>query len=255
MNDSSHTYVNEIRKISDGSIIYGPDAKGKEIEITNEGLWSVSNYNQATIISDIIKKFIYNKDNSLKQTTVYDFGSGIGGNTWSFINNFSTVFSIENNIDHFNIMIKNISMLKKELSNWTPINCNMVDFIDNTGIYSKPLSEKKVCFLDPPWGLNYRSKNIVLGYYKNDNMIYLEKILKKLIDFDVIVIKHPKKYKILSIPSLFTYKKRIDYIDKINPRVLYSIHILSKETPKYPICDYYYVWPVYYKTIIHKKDK
>lgn len=240
--------MNSIRTIKDGSIIYGPDAKNIEIQITNEGLWSVSNYNQANIISSIIKKFYQDR-----KISIYDFGSGIGGNTWSFINNFSTVFSIENNPDHFNIMKNNINLLKKDISNWFPIKSNMIDFIDKIDFYTK--SDKKVCFLDPPWGLNYRDKNIILGYLKNDEMIYLETILKKLIDFDVVIIKQPKMYKLQSIPSVFTYKKKIDYLDKINPRVLYSIQILAKKSPMYPICDYYYVWPVYYKSFIHKKEK
>jgi 16S rRNA G966 N2-methylase RsmD len=243
---------NDIRKIKDGSIIYGPLAKGVEIDITNEGLWSVSNFNQASIISDIIKKFSQCSKES--HVTVYDFGSGIGGNTWSFINNFSTVFSIENNSVHFNIMVKNISLLKSNINNWFPIKSNMFDFIDNIDFYTKSKQDKRVCFLDPPWGLGYRNKNIVLGYWKNDKMIYLEKLLKKLTDFDIVIIKHPQTYKILSIPSVFSFKKKIDYIDRNRFRILYSLHILAKNTPLYPIRDFYYVSPIYYKNYIRKNN-
>jgi hypothetical protein len=117
-----------------------PETNYNNLQYDNEGLYSITNYKEADIISSIIKNnFITN--NNIK---IYDGTGGLGGNTISFSKYFKNVTVVEINKERYNMLINNINQYK--LSNVKIINDDSVDFL------LKNKNNFDVYFFDPPWG-------------------------------------------------------------------------------------------------------
>lgn len=140
-----------------------PETDYEKIQYDAEGLYSITNYKEADIISSIIKhNFEANKN-----LRILDGTGGLGGNTFSFSKNFKSVTTIEINKERYNMLLNNIELYK--LKNVNVINSDSVEFVltnkDNYDVY----------FFDPPWGgPSYKKQKklkLKMGKYNLDELI------------------------------------------------------------------------------------
>ena len=174
----------------------------EQIQIDEEGLYSISSKNVSRFISNIIKKYI--RSNSYNDITITDATAGVGGNTISFLQNYGNVNSIEIDSDRFSYLKNNIEIynLSKKIKLYNA---------DYTLIYDK--LEQDIVFIDPPWG----GKN----YKDNDNIdlklsdIDLSLICNNLKDnTNLIVIKVPQNFNFKNFYNNILYK--FVHIHKLN---------------------------------------
>ena len=155
------------------------------LKITDKGLYSISKYEDARWISDIIIKLIeYNENKKAKNLTIIDATAGIGGNTLDFAKLFKSVIAIEINSVHYDVLKNNLATLK--IKNVSTINDNFLSVIDSI----KDSSD--IFFLDPPWG----GKN-----YKNFKFFNLK--IGKIYIYSIINILYSKKYKYVILKAPF----------------------------------------------------
>ena len=151
----------------------------KKLKITDKGLYSISKYNDAEWITNIILSFLsaYN----IKKKDIIDATAGIGGNTINFAKSFSKVYAIEINTIHYNVLKNNLEALG--LNNVELYMDNFLNMLDTI--------KCDIFFLDPPWGGNS---------YKNYKFFNLK--IGKLPIYTIINILHDKnfKYVILKAP-------------------------------------------------------
>jgi hypothetical protein len=140
-----------------------PETNYDKIQYDKEGLYSITNYKEADIISSIIK----NNFEVNKNIRIFDGTGGLGGNTFSFSKNFKSVTTVEINKERCNMLMNNVGLYK--LSNVNIINSDSVEFI----LLNK--DKYDVYFFDPPWGgPDYKKqKNIrfKMGQYNLDNLV------------------------------------------------------------------------------------
>ena len=174
----------------------------EQIQIDEEGLYSISSKNVSRFISNIIKKYI--RSNSYNDITITDATAGVGGNTISFLQNYGNVNSIEIDSDRFSYLKNNIEIynLSKKIKLYNA---------DYTLIYDK--LEQDIVFIDPPLG----GKN----YKDNDNIdlklsdIDLSLICNNLKDnTNLIVIKVPQNFNFKNFYNNILYK--FVHIHKLN---------------------------------------
>ena len=155
------------------------------LKITDKGLYSISKYEDARWISDIIIKLIeYNENKKAKNLTIIDATAGIGGNTLDFAKLYKSVIAIEINSVHYDVLKNNLATLK--IKNVSTINDNFLSVIDSI----KDSSD--IFFLDPPWG----GKN-----YKNFKFFNLK--IGKIYIYSIINILYSKKYKYVILKAPF----------------------------------------------------
>jgi len=165
-----------------------------KLHYDKEGLYSITNYKEANIISNIIKNnFLF--QNNLK---IIDGTSGLGGNSISFASYFSKVTSIEIDNERCEMLKNNINQYN--LKNIDVLNLDSVDYIlqnkDNYDIY----------FFDPPWGgpqyKKYSKITLKLGNY---NLSDIALKLKNKLNNKLLVYKLPFNYNFDDF-SNFNYK-------------------------------------------------
>jgi 16S rRNA G966 N2-methylase RsmD len=160
-----------------------------------EGLWSISNPNDADLVSKEILSF-RNKEIHILDTT-----AGLGGNTISFCKMFTKVTCIENNSERFELLKNNLLCYK--FNNVTLINDNCINYLKQ---------DYDVYFIDPPWGgPDYKLKLNIDVILDNINIKEIVKIIPKN---KLIVLKLPFNCNIN-----FNYIKKI----KLNNIILYFI--------------------------------
>jgi 16S rRNA G966 N2-methylase RsmD len=166
-----------------------------KIQYDTEGLYSITHFTDADIISKLILSNYDNPDN----LNIIDCNASIGGNTISFSKYFKTVTAVEINQNRYNILNNNINIYK--LNNINTILGDCINLITNNQKFD-------VFFFDPPWGgLDYKNKSLLrlkLDNYSLKNIINLININEKLIvfklpfnyDFDEFSDYNYKLYKI-----------------------------------------------------------
>jgi 16S rRNA G966 N2-methylase RsmD len=119
----------------------------KKIQYDTEGLYSITHYTDA----DIISKLIINNFNNKENLNILDGTGGLGGNTISFSKFFRNVTSIEINKNRYEMLKNNINLYK--LDNIKIVNDDSINFLlQNKEKYD-------IYFFDPPWGgPNYKKK-------------------------------------------------------------------------------------------------
>ena len=156
-----------------------------KLKITDKGLYSISKYDDARWITDIIIKLIeFLENKSSKNLTVVDATAGIGGNTVDFAKLFKKVIAIEINDVHYEVLKNNLKALS--LKNVEVINENFLFVLD------KIKDSSDIFFLDPPWG----GKN-----YKNFKFFNLK--IGKIYIYSIINILYSKKYKYVILKAPF----------------------------------------------------
>jgi len=117
-----------------------PNVNFEKIQYDKEGLYSITHYDEANNISELIISNFNNKEN-LK---ILDGTGGLGGNTISFSKFFKNVTSIEIDKNRCDMLKNNIKLYN--LNNIKIINDDSIKFLlvnkENYDIY----------FFDPPWG-------------------------------------------------------------------------------------------------------
>jgi 16S rRNA G966 N2-methylase RsmD len=169
-----------------------PDVNFEKIQYDKEGLYSITNYNEADNISELIINNFNNKEN-LK---ILDGTGGLGGNTISFSKFFTNVTSIEINKNRCEMLKNNTDLYK--LNNIKIVNDDSIKFLlENKEKYD-------IYFFDPPWGgPNYKKiKNLRLkiGEFKLSELPN-----KILLNNKLIVFKLPFNYDFEEF-SNFNYK-------------------------------------------------
>ena len=155
------------------------------LKITDKGLYSISKYEDAKWISEIIIKLIeFNENKKAKNMTIIDATAGIGGNTVDFAKFFKSVIAIEINNVHYTVLKNNLDILN--IKNVSIINDNFLSVLD------KIKDESDIFFLDPPWG----GKN-----YKNFKFFNLK--IGKIYIYSIINILYSKKYKYVILKAPF----------------------------------------------------
>lgn len=150
-----------------------------KLKITDKGLYSISKYQDAKWISEIINNFLKGENVNIKNETIIDSTAGIGGNTISFSKYFKKVYAVEINNIHYDVLINNLEALS--INNVETFFNNFLHIIDNISLKSN------IFFLDPPWGgksyKNFKYFNLKIGklqIYSVINLLY-DKNLKYVV--------------------------------------------------------------------------
>jgi 16S rRNA G966 N2-methylase RsmD len=146
-----------------------------KLEYDIEGMYSITHFIDADIISKIILSN-YENSNNLK---IVDCTAGIGGNTISFYKFFYKLTSIELSKEKYKMLKNNTSIYG--INSTKILNMSCIDYI-------KQNNEDDVFFFDPPWGgLDYKNKKnlrLKLDNLSLDQVIELiENRVNKLIIF------------------------------------------------------------------------
>lgn len=160
-----------------------PSIEYEKIKYDKEGLYSITNYVEADIISNLIKNLFIDTNN----LSILDGTGGIGGNTISFGKFFNSVTSIEINTNRYEMLKNNIKLFN--LQNVKLLNLNSIDYLFSN--YEK----YNIYFFDPPWGgLDYK-KNINLKLKMNNfSLNLIVDKLKELTTNKVLLYKLPFNY-------------------------------------------------------------
>jgi 16S rRNA G966 N2-methylase RsmD len=169
------------------------------VKYDKEGLWSLSHYDEAEKISNIILELVNNN-------LIIDCTAGLGGNTFSFSKHFKKVVSIELDKNRFDMLTLNVNT--NQLKNIKLYNENCINFL------------KIKCdafFFDPPWGgPDYKLKKNVKLKLSNKSLFEIVETIKKNSN-SLIFFKLPFNYNIEEFNS-FNYK-----VTKIKNYILVSI--------------------------------
>jgi 16S rRNA G966 N2-methylase RsmD len=157
------------------------------------GLYSITNYEEADKISEIII-LLYNTNN----INILDGTAGLGGNTFSFSKYFKNITAIELNNTRFRMLNNNIHLYN--LKNINTINTNSIEYMfnnyDNYDIY----------FFDPPWGgHDYKEQKILNLKLDNKSLKEIIKIMISKTNDKLIIFKLPYNYDLNEF-NLFNYK-------------------------------------------------
>ena len=115
-----------------------PNTDYTKLQYDTEGLYSITNFNEADNISNILLNNFTNKN-----LNILDGTGGLGGNTISFAKYFKNVTSIELNINRYEMLKNNLDAYN--LKNVNVNNCDSVEYLFNN--YSKYNGNtRNVCF-------------------------------------------------------------------------------------------------------------
>jgi hypothetical protein len=220
---------------------YFPGVIPNPFRFSNVSVYSSANEDQAEKTLDVIKLFL--DSNKLKNMSIIDLSSCIGGNTWIFNDSFKDVYANELNPLHFKLLKHN--MLSMHKFNITFLNQNAADLIKNMNV--------DVVFADPPWGgINYKEKPEV-GYYKDGVFYEISNLLSMYPDFakELIVLRVPHDYKINKISN---FKNKYTFVFSDHQNIpIYDIVVFSNNTIDKPLKSVINVFRVNYKTFKFNK--
>tara|TARA_Y100000590_G_C15615380_1_gene975517 strand:+ start:429 stop:1109 length:681 start_codon:yes stop_codon:yes gene_type:complete len=189
------------------------DKNYNKLMINNEGVYSITPFKCADIISKIIKKKF-----KTDKITIIDSTANVGGNTISFLKYFNKVISIEKNYKNFLMLQNNIKVYKLQ-NKVILFNGDCLDLIPK--IHKK--NKIDVVFIDPPWGgKSYKKYKLLNLYLSNINII---EIVKKLLYnyTKTVVIKIPYNF------NFIEFFNKLDYIQFTIHKIHFKYYIL--------ICD------------------
>jgi 16S rRNA G966 N2-methylase RsmD len=171
-----------------------PSTIYSKIQYDTEGLYSITQHDDADMISEMLINNFTNKSN----LTILDGTGGLGGNTISFSKYFKTVTSVEINENRYKMLINNIKLYN--IQNVNIIIGDSIEYLLNN------YKNYDIYFFDPPWGgPEYKKhKNIKLkisNYYLSE----LATIITNSIQDKLLVFKIPYNYDLNEF-SNFNYK-------------------------------------------------
>jgi 16S rRNA G966 N2-methylase RsmD len=159
-----------------------PNTDYTKLQYDTEGLYSITNFNEADNISNLLLDNFTNKN-----LNILDGTGGLGGNTISFSKYFKNVTSIELNKNRYEMLKNNLDVYK--IKNVTIINCNSVKYLfDNYSKYN-------IYFFDPPWGgPSYKKKENLTLSMGNNSLLKIADFLKENTKDKLLVYKLPFNY-------------------------------------------------------------
>ena len=193
----------------------------EKIRFTEESLYSITPFKEASIISDRIYKHFHHKLN-IYNVTVTDATSNIGGNTISFYNHgINKINSVEIDSLTCEILRNNLKVYGYPINN--------VYCVDYLNIYLK--LEQDCVFFDPPWGGP--------GYKTIENLdLFLGE--KNVVDIIIELFdKNRVKYVVLKAPTNFNETK---LLHKLNIDIKYDmLRYNKKKNQSYKSYYVYYI--------------
>ena len=213
-----------------------PNINNNNYRLTNISLFSSANISQSQYTIEILQSYF--NTNQLKNMTISDLSSCIGGNTWTFSQIFKFVYANEISSLHNDILIHNMNSLKLYNINYSQQNA--IDVL--------PKIKADIVFIDPPWIPN-------IGYTKDDVFYDIYSLLKvpNILSKHMIILKLPK-YFIFDSNSIIEFFSSIviyPFVDKYN-NLVYNTIVLSKTSP-INFFNQKYINRVNYKNIKFKK--
>ena len=165
-----------------------PQVQVDQLKITNIGLYSVTPWKEADLISGWIWEFLGGAKNNSQFITMTDATANVGGNTISFhLSGFDQVNSIEKDPLTAQILSQNLQAYQLPTKN---VHC-----CDYLSIY-KELSQD-IVFFDPPWGgPDYKKAKTLDLYLSEVNIINICQELLAEKRANLVVIKIPINYNI-----------------------------------------------------------
>jgi len=159
-----------------------PNTDYTKLQYDTEGLYSITNFNEADNISNLLLDNFTNKN-----LNILDGTGGLGGNTISFAKYFKNVTSIELNINRYEMLKNNLDVYN--LKNVIVNNCDSVEYLfDNYSKYN-------IYFFDPPWGgPSYKKKENLTLSMGNNSLLKIADFLKENTKDKLLVYKLPFNY-------------------------------------------------------------
>lgn len=155
------------------------DKMKEKLLLTTEGLYSLSYYKDADVLSEIIKSEFS------ENITITDGTANVGGNVISFAKYFKVVNAIELDKVNFKALKNNIKVY--DFKNVNLFNDDSTKIIFNM--------KQDVLFLDPPWGgVDYKQKESLDLFLNNKNISYWCNEVFKLTETKLIVLKVPNNF-------------------------------------------------------------
>jgi hypothetical protein len=197
---------------------YFPSIIPNPFRFSNVSVSNTVNVDQAEKTYEVMKLFY--KDTDLKQMSILDLSSCIGGNTWKFIDKFLITYANELSPLQFKLLRNNMFAISSY--NIYFLNMNPVDVMKKLIV--------DVVFTNPPWsGVDYKT-NPKVGYYKDDKFYDIVDLLVEQEDFvrSLIVLRVPHKYE-YKTPNFkrFKYTYRFTFVDVRNNSPVYDIIVFS----------------------------
>jgi len=197
---------------------YFPSIIPNPFRFSNVSVSNTVNVDQAENTYEVMKLFY--KDTDLKQMSILDLSSCIGGNTWKFIGKFLITYANELSPLQFKLLRNNMFAISSY--NIYFLNMNPVDVMKKLIV--------DVLFTNPPWsGVDYKT-NPKVGYYKDDKFYDIVDLLVEQEDFvrSLIVLRVPHKYE-YKTPNFkrFKYTYRFTFVDVHNNSPVYDIIVFS----------------------------
>jgi len=180
----------------------------KNLQLSNIGVYSITDPEKAQIISNIIKQN-FSVNNNL---VITDATSNMGGNTINFAKNFKHVNAVEIIKLHCDILKNNLT--EYGLINNVTIHCgDYLDLIDNI--------EQDIVFFDPPWGGKEYKKINNLNLYLDEiniidicnSLIHKTKVIaiKVPFNFDILNMIRKSKFTSISINKIYRNENHISF--------------------------------------------
>jgi 16S rRNA G966 N2-methylase RsmD len=194
---------NDIKRLLPDAKYYNGNGNWvSEVQLTNEGLSSITPFKIARNISLKFKRIL--NDNKRSSTCIVDTSANVGGNTISFSQYFDKVICYEIKTKTYNVLRKNLDVYG--ITNVQTVNA---DFIKNIKNISKNVN---MVFIDPPWYLNGRpNRYLSLSDCYKPYLFPITEVICRLWDHSpkiIIAIKVPKNYKIpINESTCIPYKK------------------------------------------------
>jgi 16S rRNA G966 N2-methylase RsmD len=156
------------------------DIEYNKLQITKEGLFSITHPKYSELITKYIKESLYNEKKNLEDLVITDATSNVGGNVLNFSKYFKSVNAIELDKLTCDVLKNNINVYNRKNIN---VYCG-----DSTNIL-KDLNQD-IIFFDPPWG---GKKYMKSGYIilKLSNIKISEIINQYINNVILIVMKVP----------------------------------------------------------------
>ena len=194
--------INKIKKIFPNKNKSDPN----KLQITTEGLYSVSGYHAAEHLCYLITKYFKTKDIEITDGT-----ANCGSDTISFGLHFKFVNSIELNITNYQVLSNNVR--EYDLKNVKIYNGSCLDII--------PTLKKQNCiFIDAPWtGRDYKKHISMKLYLDKTEISEIFTMFKK--NTELFVFKVPINYD-------FTYFIQNTKLNKYHLHSYTDVHKIIK---------------------------
>ena len=203
----NYVSYNDIKRLLPDAKYYNGNGNWvNEVQLTNEGLSSITPFKIARNMSLKFKQIL--SDNGRSSKIIVDTSANVGGNTISFSQYFERVISYEIKTKTYNALCKNLATY-----GITNVRTTNADFIKNIKKISK---NTNMVFIDPPWYLNgHQNRYLALSECYKPHLLPITEIICRIWSRSskiIIAIKVPKNYKIPINETMCIQYKKMDIL-------------------------------------------